>query len=185
MSPTAVRLGIYAFTATIVVVAIVMLVRDDGPTVSEGGVEAPADAAGTSSPGSGGGAGAARVTGGQSGSDAAASAGADLDEVGAGSTTVGAARPGTSPIPIPSDFAAEFERNEGLRDFHARLESEPEDPIWANRIEGFLESHFNATLDPAQYRILSLECRATACEILATGYGDDASRGWWQSVSEL
>lgn len=89
------------------------------------------------------------------------------------------------PIPIPAEFAAIFERNEDLAAFHAMLESEAEDSDWALGVEQYLERHFNATLDLSQWRVLTIECRSTSCEILATGYGDDSMRGWMQSVAQL
>jgi len=90
-----------------------------------------------------------------------------------------------SVIPIPPDFADVFARNEELAAFHAELEGEAEDRAWAERVEQVLRSHYDASLDPNAFRVLSIECRSSACEILAMGYGDDAMRDWMLSVSEL
>lgn len=90
-----------------------------------------------------------------------------------------------SVVPIPPDFAELFERNGGLAAFHAELESEPEDRAWADLVERTLQAHYDASLDPNAYRVLSVECRSSACEILAMGYGDDALRGWMLSLNEL
>jgi hypothetical protein len=88
-------------------------------------------------------------------------------------------------IAIPADLAEWFEHNEDAAAFHSKLEHEPEDPLWAARLEDFFGDHINSTLDPSKYRVLSLECRSQSCEILAMGYGDDALRGWMTSFSQL
>ena len=93
--------------------------------------------------------------------------------------------PSRVPIPVPADFVDVFESNEALAAFHAMLESEPEDSAWAQALESHFTSHFNGTLDLSEWRVQLIECRSTACEILATGYGDEAMRGWMQSLSEL
>jgi len=90
-----------------------------------------------------------------------------------------------SVIPVPPDFAAIFERNGDLANFHRRLESEPENAEWARRIEDILQNMFLSKLDPSAYVVSTLECRATACEILAMGYGDDALRNWMAAIAGL
>lgn len=99
----------------------------------------------------------------------------------------GGAIPGVSGarIPLPPEFADLVERDEGFAEFHERLEQEAEDPFWAFRIEEFLKNHFDASLAVNGFRIDSIECRSSACEVLAVGYGDDAFRQWMTSVSGL
>lgn len=89
------------------------------------------------------------------------------------------------PIPIPAEFRAFIEGNQELAAFHARLERESEDAAWASRVERVLEDHFNQAIDPSSYRLLSIECRSAACEVLAVGYGDDALRGWMDAAKKL
>ena len=88
-------------------------------------------------------------------------------------------------IPFPDEFRVELARNTGLAEFHARLEREPEDAQWAARIERLLEEHITSTFDLSRFRVLSVECRTSACEVLAMGYGNEALRVWMEGMGEL
>jgi hypothetical protein len=110
---------------------------------------------------------------------AAAEAGAAPDGVATQAET------GIVRIPVSPEFASQFEAGGGLAEFHKTLEAEIRDPQWASRIENFLRDYFSSTLDPSNIRIDVIECRATACEILAVGYGAEALVVWMQGVSDF
>jgi hypothetical protein len=104
----------------------------------------------------------------------------------AGTAEAGAlAQAGGAAIAVPAEFATVMQGDSDLAAFHAKLEAEARDDAWAGPIERLLRAHFDSTLDPTRYNVASVECRATACEILALGYGDDAQRGWMGSVTGL
>lgn len=98
------------------------------------------------------------------------------------------AEPGSNhyePIPVPGDFAGIVERDGRLSEFHERLEREPEDPGWALPLELELEGFLNERLDPALIAVKLIECRSDSCEILAVGYGEDATKEWFEMFRAL
>jgi hypothetical protein len=120
-----------------------------------------------------------RAPNGAAGTDTPAGAGSDDAEAAAAAQAAGVA------IAVPAEFANIMAGDSDLADFHAQLEGEARDEAWAGPIERFLQAHLDSTLDLTRYNVVSLECRATACEVLALGYGDDALRGWMGSVTQL
>ena len=82
------------------------------------------------------------------------------------------------PIPVPGDFAGIVEREGRLSEFHERLEREPKDPEWAQPLERELEDFLNELLDTSLVTLKLIECRSDSCEILAVGYGEEATKEW-------
>jgi hypothetical protein len=89
------------------------------------------------------------------------------------------------PIPVPAELAAAFERDEGLRRFHEALEREPEDAAWATATERQLADFIGESFDLSEFIVHLIECRSQSCEVLVTGYGEDAFRTWVNGMSVL
>ncbi len=88
-------------------------------------------------------------------------------------------------IPIPADLAEWYARDSGKVEFHEWLEREPRDAVWADSVEADLRDFINTKPDLLDIKVLLIECRTNACEILAIGYGDSAFRTWMEGMSEL
>ncbi len=88
-------------------------------------------------------------------------------------------------IPIPAELAEWYERDSGKVEFHEWLEREPRDSVWADAVEADLRDFINTKPELLDIKVLLVECRTNACEILAIGYGDSAFRTWMEGMSEL
>jgi hypothetical protein len=89
------------------------------------------------------------------------------------------------PIPLSPERMRILEQDEEMAAFFDRLEREPRDAVWSGNFERFLEDSLISKLDLANYNIDLLECRSQTCVLLATGYGDDAVAGWFDSMGVL
>ncbi len=87
-------------------------------------------------------------------------------------------------IPLPAEFEVAFQRERGLLEFHEQLEREPRNPEWANFFETGLREFIARRPALANADVLSVECRSSACEILAIGYGDSAFRTWMAEMQQ-
>ena len=88
-------------------------------------------------------------------------------------------------IPIPAELAEWYARDSKKVEFHEWLEREPRDAVWADSVEADLGDFINSKPDLLDIKVLLIECRTNACEILAIGYGDSAFRTWMEGMSEL
>jgi len=88
-------------------------------------------------------------------------------------------------IPIPAELAEWYARDSKKVEFHEWLEREPRDAVWADSVEADLGDFINNKPDLLDIKVLLIECRTNACEILAIGYGDSAFRTWMEGMSEL
>jgi hypothetical protein len=88
-------------------------------------------------------------------------------------------------IPIPAELAEWYERDSGKMEFHEWLERLPRDSVWADSVETDFRDFINSKSELLNIRVLSIECRTNACEILAIGYEESAFRTWMEGMSEL
>ena len=88
-------------------------------------------------------------------------------------------------IPIPAELAEWYARDSGKMEFHEWLERLPRDSVWADSVETDFRDFINSKPELLNIRVLSIECRTNACEILAIGYEESAFRTWMEGMSEL
>jgi len=83
------------------------------------------------------------------------------------------------------ELAEWYARDSGKMEFHEWLEQLPRDSVWADSVETDFRDFINSKPDLLNIRVLSIECRTNACEILAIGYEESAFRTWMEGMSEL
>lgn len=89
------------------------------------------------------------------------------------------------PIPLPAEFSGLAEDQGSVSEFHQKLEREPKNPEWALPLERELEDFLNDLLDPSMVTVKLIECRSDSCEIFAVGYGEGATKEWFNMAREL